>query len=78
MAAGMSPAPAGPGSDGSSTESLTGEERKVFDSVAWQPTLLSQVVDRTGLTVGAVSRALESLEATGQVDREQQWWVRRV
>jgi DNA processing protein len=57
--------------------SLTHEEKIVLDVVAWQPTLLSQVVDRSGLGVGVASRALDSLESAGFLRREQHWWVRR-
>jgi DNA processing protein len=56
--------------------SLTREERSVLDAVGWQPTLLSQVMDRTGLPVGSASRALDSLEAAGRLSREHHWWAR--
>jgi DNA processing protein len=70
-------APAASGPEGRAG-SLTREERDVLDAVAWQPTLLSQVVDRTGLPVGTASKALDSLEAVGLLGREHHWWVRRV
>src|SRR4029077_4451279 len=57
-------------------ESLTREEKDVLDAVAWQPTLLSQVVDRTGLPVGTASRALDSLEGTRRLGRDHHWWIR--
>jgi DNA processing protein len=62
--------------DRGSAASLGRETTAVLDAVGWQPTLLSQVVDRTGLSVGAASQALETLEATGLVSREESWWVR--
>ncbi len=72
---GGSPAPGSPAAEGAA-DSLTREERDVLDAVAWQPTLLSQVVDRTGLPVGTASRALDSLEAAGLLGREHHWWIR--
>lgn len=57
--------------------SLTLEATRVLEAVAWQPVLLSQVVDRTGLPVGSAYRALDSLEAIGLVSRDEHWWVRR-
>ncbi len=51
--------------------------RTTLEAVAWRPTSLSQVVDRTGLAVGAASEALDRLEMMGLVDRTGQWWVRR-
>jgi DNA processing protein len=72
---GMSRPPDTPPPDGRA-ESLPREARQVLEAVGWQPTLLSQVVDRTGLPVGTAARALESLETAGLVRREQHWWVR--
>jgi DNA processing protein len=58
-------------------ESLTDEARKVLDALGWQPTLLSQVMDRTGLSAGAASRALDFLQDAGMVGMDDHWWVRR-
>jgi DNA processing protein len=77
----MPPAPGPAGRQGrpdlgSRAASLGREATAVLDAVGWQPTLLSQVVDRTGLSVGAASQTLDTLEATGLVSREESWWVR--
>ncbi len=84
LAAGMAPAPDGPvlaksspTSSQSRAAALPPEARRVLEAVAWQPTLLGRVVDRTGLPPGAVSGALELLEAAGLVSRDEHWWVRR-
>jgi DNA processing protein len=76
LADGGAPARAAPAPE-RRAELLSREETNVLDAVGWRPTLLSQVLDRTGFPVGQASRALDALEAKGLVIREQDWWARR-
>jgi DNA processing protein len=57
---------------------LDGEARRVLDAVQWRSTSLNQVVDRSGMAVPKVLRALERLERASLVRREGDWWTRRV
>ncbi len=53
-------------------------EEKVLVALGWRPLCLEDVVERSGLPVGAVVVALERLEAAGAVVSEEGgWWSRR-
>jgi len=51
-------------------------EQKVLSAVGWRPLCLEDVVERSGLPVGAVAVALDRLEEAGAVNCEAGWWWR--
>jgi DNA processing protein len=53
------------------------DARRILEAVSWQYTSLTQVVERSRLSVGAASRALDELETVHLVGRHGDWWVRR-
>jgi DNA processing protein len=61
----------------SRADGLSPEAKTILDAVSWRPTSLSQLVDRSGLALGAAAEALDRLELLGMVRRSGQWWVRR-
>jgi DNA processing protein len=53
-------------------------EEKVLVALGWRPLCLEEVVERSGLPVGATLVVLERLEAAGAVVCEEGgWWSRR-
>jgi DNA processing protein len=52
-------------------------EREVLSALGWRPRTLDQLVEHSGLPLGAVVIALERLEQAGLVMAQQGWWVRR-
>ena len=48
----------------------------VAAAVGWRPASLGQIMGRTGMTAAETVRALERLEAAGQVARQGDWWSR--
>lgn len=70
--AGSSPDPADrPGA-------VTGDARRVLEAVGWHPTSYSQVIERTGLSLGAAGRHLDHLESAGLLVRGSGRWSRAV
>jgi DNA processing protein len=61
------PAPAG-------SAALDAEARSVWDAVGWHPTSCGQIVERTGLALGVVSRHLDHLETSGRIIRLGDQW----
>ncbi|CAN5905034.1 DNA-processing protein DprA [soil metagenome] len=67
-------APSGPRRERAETATLA--SRSVLDVLGHTPAALSEIVTRTGLDLGEVSRALVELEATGRVVRSAGWYER--
>jgi DNA processing protein len=56
---------------------LAPPEHKVLEAVGWAATSMSRIVERSGMTVGAVGLALAQLESRRLVEGTGDWWVRR-
>jgi predicted Rossmann fold nucleotide-binding protein DprA/Smf involved in DNA uptake len=65
---GAEPTGAGP-ADGPPRTSPTGDGRRILRAIGWHPATLDEVVERTGLGLGAVAVALDGLEADGWIER---------
>ena len=52
-------------------------EERILAALSWRPACLEEVVERSGLPVGAAVVALDRLEASGTVTSEGGWWSRR-
>ena len=55
---------------------LASSERAVLEAVAWRPSSLGQIVDRSGTTLAEAAVTLDRLEARGLIGRQAGWWTR--
>ncbi|MDQ2727447.1 MAG: hypothetical protein M3Y91_06205, partial [Actinomycetota bacterium] len=53
---------------------LDADAESVCQAVGWHPTSCGQIVQRTGLPLGSVSRHLDQLEVLGRITREGDQW----
>jgi DNA processing protein len=71
---GIWPPPARRSPPGGSRPLLDADAESVCQAVGWHPTSCGQIVERTGLALGAVSRHLDRLETRGRVMRVGDQW----
>jgi DNA processing protein len=72
LALGLSPALARSARD--DREPPEDGDRAVLDALGWQPASFDQLLERTGLGLGALSLALSRLEAGGWLARRSTWY----
>jgi DNA processing protein len=69
-------APARPGSEAGPVGALGALEDRVREALGWRPLCLEEIVERSGVPVGAVVVALDRLEQRGLAGAQAGWWFR--
>jgi DNA processing protein len=69
-------APSLPGFQAGPVRPLSALEHRVRESLGWRPLCLEEIVERSGVPVGAVVVALDRLEQHGLAGAQAGWWFR--